>query len=131
MWEATQSNLKKYDIHPKEQLPSGHNSHKLPWRTWRTANRVGSGVRTGCTLAAKHLWGYRASKTYIHVRHCHMRSWPHYDELPTFWGETKQRRHCENGGSSCAMDERHCRHDMMIIVSSQKDNLKSLVQSIL
>ena len=29
-WEATQSNLKKYDIHPKEQLPSGDT---LPWRT--------------------------------------------------------------------------------------------------
>ena len=39
-WEATQSNLKKYDIHPKEQLPSGDT---LPWRTWRTANRVRSG----------------------------------------------------------------------------------------
>ena len=36
-WEATQSNLEKYDIHPKEQLPSGDT---LPWRTWRTANRV-------------------------------------------------------------------------------------------
>ena len=39
-WDATQSNLKKYDIHPKEQLPSGDT---LPWRTWRTANRVRSG----------------------------------------------------------------------------------------
>ena len=39
-WEATQSNLKKYDIHPKEQLPSGDT---LPWRTWRMANRVRSG----------------------------------------------------------------------------------------
>ena len=39
-WEATQSNLKKYDIHPKEQLPSGDT---LLWRTWRTANRVRSG----------------------------------------------------------------------------------------
>ena len=38
-WEATKSNLKKYDIHPKEQLPSGDT---LPWRTWRTANRVRS-----------------------------------------------------------------------------------------
>ena len=30
-WEATQSNLMTYDVHPKEQLPSGHT---LPWRTW-------------------------------------------------------------------------------------------------
>ena len=36
-WEATQSNLKKYDVHPKEQLTSGHTR---PWRTWRTANRM-------------------------------------------------------------------------------------------
>ena len=29
-WEATQSNLKKYDIHPREELASGHT---LPWHT--------------------------------------------------------------------------------------------------
>ena len=51
-WEATQSNLKKYDIHSKEQLPSGDT---LSWRTWRTANRVCS--RQAATPAAKHLWG--------------------------------------------------------------------------
>ena len=39
-WEATQSNLKTYDVHPKEQLPSGHT---LTWHTWRMANRVRSG----------------------------------------------------------------------------------------
>ena len=56
-WEATQSNLKKYDIHPKEQVPSGDT---LPWRTWRTANRVRSGQ--AATPAAEHLWGYRENK---------------------------------------------------------------------
>ena len=42
-----------------------------------------------------------------------MRSEPYHDELHTFWGDTEQRRHRRNGGSSCAMDERRCRHDMM------------------
>ena len=56
-WEATQSNLKTYDVHPKEQLPSGHT---LPWRT---ANRVRSGQ--AATPTVKHLWGYRESETYV------------------------------------------------------------------
>ena len=56
-WEKTDSNLKRYNIHPKERLPGGHT---LPWRAWRTANRVHSGQTA--TSAAKHLWGYRASK---------------------------------------------------------------------
>ena len=59
-WEATQSNMKTYDVHPKEQLPSGHT---LPWRTWRTANRVRSGQ--AATPAVKHLWGYRKSETCV------------------------------------------------------------------
>ena len=59
-WEATQSNLKTYDVHPKEQLPSGHT---LPWHTWRTANRVRSGQ--AATPATKHLWGYRESETCV------------------------------------------------------------------
>ena len=42
---------------PKERLPSGHT---LPWRAWRTSNRVRSGQ--AATPAAKHLWGYRDSK---------------------------------------------------------------------
>ena len=45
-----------------------------------------------------------------------MRSERYHDELHTFRGDTKQRRHHRNGGSSCAMDERRCRHDMMMIV---------------
>ena len=44
----------------------------------------------------------------------HMRSEPYHDDLHTFRGDTKQRRHRRNGGSSYAMDERRCRHDMMI-----------------
>ena len=59
-WEATQGNLKKYDVHPKEQLPSGHT---LPWRTWRIANRMRS--EQAATPAAKHLWGYRESETCV------------------------------------------------------------------
>ena len=47
-----------------------------------------------------------------------MRSEPYHDELHTFWGDTKQRRHRRNRWSSCAMDERRCRHDMMIINTS-------------
>ena len=57
-WEQTDSNLKRYNIDPKERLPSGHT---LPWRAWRTSNRVRSGQ--AATPAAKHLWGYRDSKT--------------------------------------------------------------------
>ena len=55
--ETADSNLKRYTIDPKERLPSGHT---LPWRAWRTSNRVRSGQAT--TPAAKHLWGYRDSK---------------------------------------------------------------------
>ena len=36
-WEQTDSNQKRYNIHPKERLPDGHT---LPWRAWRTASRV-------------------------------------------------------------------------------------------
>ena len=53
-WEATDRNLKLYDIHPKERLLSGHT---LPW--WM-ANRVRSGQ--AAAPAAKHLRGYRESK---------------------------------------------------------------------
>ena len=48
------------------------------------------------------------------VRHGQMWTRPRYDKLPTFRGETEQRRHCGNGGSSCTMDERRCRHDIMM-----------------
>ena len=61
-WEVTQSNLKKYDIHPKEQLPSGDT---LPWRTWQMANRVRSGQ--AATPAAKHLWCYHLGKNLENV----------------------------------------------------------------
>ena len=101
--EETDSNLKRYNIHPKERHPSGLT---LPWRT---ANQVRS--REAATPAAKHLWGYQESKLF--VRCSHMRSQPHYDELHTCRGETEQRRHCENGGSVCAVTEWCCRHDMM------------------
>ena len=82
-WEATQSNLKKYDIHPKEQLPSGDT---LPWRTWRTANRVRSG--RAATPAAKHLWGYHENKHYMcgaatcYLNHI-MTSCTHFGEIPS------------------------------------------------
>ena len=56
-WEQTDRNLKRYNIHPKERLPSGHTQ---PLRAWRTANRVRSGQ--AATPAAKRLWGYRDSK---------------------------------------------------------------------
>ena len=42
-----------------------------------------------------------------------MRSRPYYDTLPTFRGETEQRRHGKNGGSRCAVAECRCRHDTM------------------
>ena len=50
-----------------------------------------------------------------------MRSEPYHDELHTFRGDTEQRRHRRNGGSSCAMDERRCRHDMMMRVTLLND----------
>ena len=87
--------------------------HTLPWRTWRTANRVRSGQPV--TLSAKHLWSYRDSKNCM--RHIHMRSQPHYDELQTLREVTEQRRHCENGRSICAVAECRSRHDMMNVQS--------------
>ena len=56
-WEQTDSNLKRYNNHPKERLPCGQT---LPWHAWRRANRVRSGQ--AATPAAKLLWGYRESK---------------------------------------------------------------------
>ena len=85
-WEATQSNLKKYDIHPKEQLPSGDTLPWRTWRTWRTANRVRSGQ--AATPAAKHLWGYRENKHCMcgaatcDLNHI-MTSCTHFGELPS------------------------------------------------
>ena len=62
----------------------------------------------------------------LHVRRGHMRSWPHYDELPTFRGETEHRQHGEMGGSSCALAERRRRHDMTMMMSSEdRDNQSS------
>ena len=94
LWEQTDSNLKRYNIHLKERLPSGHT---LPWRAWRTANRECSGQ--AATLAEKHLWGYRESKNCIHVQRTHMRSESNHDELHTFlWRKTERRRNCGNEG---------------------------------
>ena len=82
-WEPTQSNLKKYDIHPKEQLPSGDT---LPWRTWRTANRMRSGQ--AATSAAKYLRGYRENKHCMcgaatcDLNHI-MASCTHFGEIPS------------------------------------------------
>ena len=76
-WEATQSNLNKYDIHPKEQHPSGDT---LPWWTWRTANRVRSGQ--AATPTAKHLWGYRENKHTCDLNHI-MTSCTHFREIPS------------------------------------------------
>ena len=79
-WEATQSNLKKYNINLKEQLPSGDT---LPWRT---ANRVRSGQ--AATPAAKHLWGYRENKHCMcgaatcDLNHI-MTSCTHFGEIPS------------------------------------------------
>ena len=55
-----------------------------------------------------------------------MRSEPYHDELHTFRGDTKQRRHRRNGGSSCAMDERRCRHDMMMSLRRRGCSLANL-----
>ena len=68
-WEQTDSNLKRYNIDPKERLPSGHT---LPWRAWRTSNRVRSGQ--AATPAAKHLWGYRRVPVVIQTVACNR--WP-------------------------------------------------------
>ena len=82
-WEQTDSNLERCNIHPNERLPSGHT---LPWRAWRTANRVRSGQ--AATPAAKHLWGYRESKTCMcgaatcDLKHI-MTSCTHFGERPS------------------------------------------------
>ena len=79
-------NLKRYNIHPKERLPSGHT---LPLRTCRTANRVRSGQ--AATPAAKHLWGYRESKNCMcgaatcDLNHI-MTSCTHFGERPSLDG---------------------------------------------
>ena len=70
-------------ISQSEQLPSGDT---LPWRTWRTANRVCSGQAT--TPAAKHLWGYRENKHCMcgaatcDLNHI-MTSCTHFGEIPS------------------------------------------------
>ena len=74
-WDATQSNRKKYDVHPKERLPSGHT---LLLRTWRTSNRVRSGQAASVTSVGL------PGEQNLCVLHGHMRSRPHYDELPTW-----------------------------------------------
>ncbi len=51
-WEQTDSNQKRYNIHPKERLPRGHT---LPWRAWRTANRVHVSETCGATGRAKYV----------------------------------------------------------------------------
>ena len=90
-WEQPDSNLKRYDIHPKEQLTSGHT---LPWRAWRTANRMRSGQ--AATLVAKYLRGYYESKNCMcGAATCDLN---HNDELHTFRGETEHRQHCGNEG---------------------------------
>ena len=105
MWEQTDSNLKRYNIDPKERLPSGHT------RAWRTSNRVRSGQ--AATPAAKHLWGYRDSKNYMcGAATCDLN---HIMTSCTHFGETEPRRHCRNEGWIRAVAESHCRHDMIII----------------
>ena len=54
--EDNKSNLKKFCLDPIETLPTGN---KLPWRVWRTANRVRSGH--AATPAAKYDWGYQSN----------------------------------------------------------------------
>ena len=113
-WEATESNLKLYDVHPKEQLPSGHTLPWRAWRAWRTANRVRSGQ--AATPVAKHLWGYRESETCVcGAATCDL---SHIMTNCRHFGERPNRRNCRNGGSSRAMDELRCRHDMNELTDS-------------
>ena len=51
--EATESNLKEYDIHSIERLPSGHT---LPWRAWRTAKRVRSVQAATSAVRHQHVY---------------------------------------------------------------------------
>ena len=67
----------------------------------------------------------------MYVRRGHMPSRSHYDNLTTFRGETEQRRQDENGGSSCAVAERRCRHDVVnttINVSLYNNSMLSCTQ---
>ena len=108
-----QSILKKYDIHPKEQLPSGDT---LPWRTWRTANRVRSGQ--AATPAAKHLWGYRENKHCMcgaatcYLNHI-MTSCTHFGEIPSKDDIAEMAVRAVRWMSAGS-----CRHDMMMTRSS-------------
>ena len=98
-WEQTDSNQKRYNIHPKERLPRGHT---LPWRAWRTANRV------------------HVSETYVglpgeqnmYVRRSHMRPESYHDKLHKFRRETERRRHCGTEGWICAVADCRCRLDI-------------------
>ena len=76
-----------------------------------------SALGTGCHPGSETSVGLPWEQT-MYVRRSYMRSEPYHDELYTFRGDTKQRRHRRNGGSSCAMDERRCGHDMMIAIST-------------
>ena len=104
--------LKKYDIHPIERLPSGHT---LPWCTWGTANGMRSGQ--AATLAAKHLWGYRESKTCMcdlgniktNCRHFGERL--NRDDMATLEGQ------------ACVVAEHRYRHDMMMLKKKTKLNI--------
>ena len=60
---ATDSNLKKYGIEPKEQLPSGHT---LLWRIWRTGRHSGSETSVGLP-----------GEENLYVRHSYMRTLNH------------------------------------------------------
>ena len=107
-WEATQSNLKTYDIHPKEHTVVTHCRGVHGGRpTECVRDRLPPRERNICGATVKtNTVGLCAAQ-------------PH---AITFRGDTEQRRHRINGGSSCAMDERRCRHNMMMIHSTTMDN---------
>ena len=107
-WGQTDSNLKRYNIPPNELLPSGHT---LPWRAWRTSNRVRSGQ--AAIPAAKHLWGYRVSKNCMcgaatcDLNHI-MTSCTHFGERPCVYIRKLRKWRMDTCGG---WEPLHTRHD--------------------
>ena len=110
-WEATQSNNRNMTSTQK------NNSRVVTHCRGIHGGRPTECARDRLPPRQRNICGLPGEQN-LYVRRGHMWSWPHYDELPTFRGETKQRWHGENGEWSCAMDDRRCRHNNIMMTSA-------------
>ena len=115
--EQTDSNLKRYNIHPKRTTPEWSHAAVACMADGQpsalgTSRHAGSETSVGLSGGQK-----------LYVRRSRMRPEPHHDELHTFRRETERRRHCGNEGWIRAVVECRCRHDMM---ECSQSNLYSL-----